>query len=322
MKINSTMVSIIIVNYNGKIDLEECLKSLSGINYKEYEVILVDNHSEDGSVEFVKVNYPEVKITKLDKNYGFAEPNNLGAMVAKGDLLLFLNNDTIVTPYFLTELVKVANADPKTTIFQSLLLKLNGDVDSSGDFVNTLGIAYNSKNMPTEPKLILSARGAAMMIRRSEFWELGGFDKNYFASLEDVDLGWRAWIFGYKSVLVPNSIVYHKGGQTVNRLDSVIRFNGVKNTLLLILVNFELTLVLSRLFLVSYIFLIKKFLGISKLNQENILLFPSYRTVIQAVLWVLKNFSYIIAKRRIVNSKRVRTTKQLIELGLITDYKK
>ena len=240
---NNTMVSVIIVNYNGKTYLEECLKSLSKISYNEYEVILVDNNSEDSSVEFVKANYPEVRIIKLDQNYGFAEPNNLGAKNAKGDLLLFLNNDTLVTPDFLTELVKMTS-DPKIAIFQSLLLKPNGDVDSSGDFVNTLGIAYSSKTKPTEPKTILSGRGAAIMIRKNKFWELGGFDQNYFASLEDVDLGWRAWIMGYKVVLVPSSIVYHKGGQTVNRLDSVIRFHGVKNTLLLILANFELRLII------------------------------------------------------------------------------
>ena len=100
------LVSVIIVNYNGKHHLEKCLRSLSKVDYKNYEIILVDNNSSDGSIEFVKESYPSVIIKKLDKNYGFAEPNNIGAKSANGEFLLFLNNDTYVEPNFISELVK------------------------------------------------------------------------------------------------------------------------------------------------------------------------------------------------------------------------
>jgi len=138
-------VSVIIVNYNGKTYLEKCLKSLMQVNYSNLEVILVDNNSNDDSIEFVKNSYPSVIILKLDKNYGFAEPNNIGAKIAKGEFLLFLNNDTIVTSNFINELVKVTTNEPKIAMLQSLLLNANGEIDSSGDFIDKIGIVYNSK---------------------------------------------------------------------------------------------------------------------------------------------------------------------------------
>ena len=104
------------------------------IDYENYEVILVDNNSTDESIEFVKNTYPSVIIIKLDNNYGFAEPNNIGAKNAKGDFLLFLNNDTKVKPNFISEMIKSAEKDSKIAICQSILLKPNGDVESSGDF--------------------------------------------------------------------------------------------------------------------------------------------------------------------------------------------
>jgi len=316
---NNPLVSVIIVNYNGKTYLEKCLESLMKINYKNYEIILVDNNSTDTSIEFVKNTYPSITIIKLNDNYGFAEPNNIGAKNAKGDYLLFLNNDTEVNPDFIEEMVKVLKQDPKIAICQSLLLKPNGEVDSSGDFIDTMGRAYSSKNKVNEVKKILSARGASMMARKDLFWELGGFDKIFFASFEDVDLGWRAWIWGYKIVLVPNSIVYHKGGQTVKKQLSDVRFHGVKNSIVIRLTNFETTFATSSVFKTFGFFLLRRTFGISVVNDhEEIFPLPSIKTVFRGTMWVMKNLGYVLAKRKKVNSKRIRSTKDLLNLGLIT----
>jgi len=316
---NDTLVSIIIVNYNGRHHLEECLKSLMQVTYKKFEVILVDNNSTDGSIEFVKNNYPSIKIKKLDKNYGFAEPNNIGAKIAKGDFLLFLNNDTKVNPNFIQEMVNVFNQDSKIAISQSLLLKTNGEIESSGDFIDIIGRAYMSKEKVTEVKEILGARGACMMVRKNIFWELGGFDKNFFASFEDIDLSWRAWIWGYKIVLVPNSIVYHTGGQTVQLLRSEIKFHGVKNTLVLCFTNFEAPL--NKIIKLFYVSLVKKSFGISVgAGYEPARPLPSFGTVFRGLMWVLKNFKYVLVKRKKVNSRRARTTEELVQRGLITKF--
>ncbi len=316
---DNPLVSVIIVNYNGKRHLEKCLESLMNVDYEKCEVILVDNNSTDNSVEFVKNVYPSVIIIKLDNNYGFAEPNNIGAKNAKGELLLFLNNDTVVNPNFIREMVKVLNQDSEIAICQSLLLKPNGEVESSGDFIDILGRAYMSKEKETKVKEILSARGASMMVRKKMFWELGGFDKNFFASFEDIDLSWRAWIWGYKIVLVPNSIVYHTGGQTVQLLTPEIKFHGVKNNLVLCLTNFETPL--NKIIKLFYASLMKKSFGISVgTDYELARPLPSFGTVFRGLMWVLKNFKYVSVKRKKVNSRRARTTEELVQRGLITKF--
>jgi len=159
-------VSVIIVNYNGRTYLEKCLKSLMNINYSNFQVILVDNNSKDDSVEFVRNFYPKVTIKKLEKNFGFAKPNNIGAKISKGDYLLFLNNDTEPDPNFLKELVNVIKENSEIVICQSLLLKPDGSVDSGGDYVDVYGRAYSLHTTPNTTKPILSARGASMLIKK------------------------------------------------------------------------------------------------------------------------------------------------------------
>jgi len=293
---NTTEVSVIIVNFNGKKHLEKCLESLMKIEYDKYEVIIVDNNSTDDSIEFVKNNYPSVIIIKLDNNYGFAEPNNIGAKNAKGNFLIFLNNDTVVSPNFVTEMLKPLKKDPQIAICQSLLLKPNSEVDSSGDFLDTLGRAYSSKEKVNEIKKILSASGASMMVRTESFWDLGGFDKNFFASFEDVDIGWRAWIWGYKVVVVPNSIVYHDRGQTTQKY-SDIKFHGVKNTFILMLTNFETYNAMSSITKLLFVIFIRKAFGKSLTkNHESSVTIPSLKTIFTGFMWVLKKMNYVLAK--------------------------
>src|SRR5207253_9076023 len=143
-----------------------------------------------------------------------------------------INNDTIVTKDWLSELVKpVTENDKQVAIAQSLLLLgQDGEIDSSGDFIDKFGRPYSSKlrNAPNGRE-ILSARAASMIVRKEVFWKLGGFDEDFFASFEDVHLGWNAWIAGYKVVLASNSIVYYFVGQTVKNLKHIMNFHSMKN---------------------------------------------------------------------------------------------
>jgi len=316
------LVSLIIVNFNGKSNLEKCLNSLKNVNYENFEIILVDNNSTDNSVEFVQKNFTSTKIIKLDKNYGFAKSNNLGAKNAKGKFLLFLNNDTIVSTNFITEMIQVMKQNPAIAICQSLLLKPNGSVDSSGDFIDTLGRAFSSKKKLAEITNILSARGAAMLVNKEIFCELDGFDEKFFASFEDVDLGWRAWILGYQVVLVPNSVVYHTGGQTIKNLKDEIKFHGVKNSLILRLTNFEFFYAFKSIIILFFVTFSRKFFGVSIIKDpETSPPLPSYKLISKGVLWIFKNRKYVFSKYRKVNSKRILSTKKLIEMGLIkTDF--
>jgi GT2 family glycosyltransferase len=315
------LVSIIIVTYNGKSHLEKCLESLSKIKYQNLEIIIIDNHSTDGSLEFIQTKYPDIKTINLDDNYGFAEPNNIAVKTAMGKYLLFLNNDTVVNSNFVEELLNAMNQDPQVAISQSMLLKPNGDIDSSGDFIDTLGRAYSSKIRPTSIQYILSARGASMMVRKDIFLRLGGFDKSFFASYEDVDIGWRAWLWGYKVVLAPSSIVYHTGGQTIKQLDSLIMFHAVKNSMILFLTNFESFFAFKSLIIFSFIIMMRKIFRISIVKDpEQKLTMPSFKIIAKAIFWILKNSKYILAKRKQVNSNKIFSNNDLIQKGLITKY--
>jgi len=313
------LVSIIIVNYCGLDLLSKCLKSITTTSYDNFETILVDNNSTDDSVNFTQKNFSDVQIIKLNKNYGFATPNNIGAKVAKGKYLVFLNNDTTITSSWLSELVKVMESDKKIVIAQSLLKHEDGTIDSSGDFIDTTGRAFSSRKIPKTVSNILSARGACMITRKDAFLDMGGFDENYFVSFEDVELGWKAWLWGYKVVVVPNSIVYHLGGQTIQQIPKTIAFHGVKNSVSLRLTNLDnWDAAKSILFLSTAVFLKKVFkISIVK-DMEQKYNIPDFTTVFKAGVWILKNFGTIRKKRKILYSRKIRSNKDLKRLGLIT----
>lgn len=324
------LVSIIIVNYNGKELLKNCFESLSKILYSNVEIILIDNNSVDDSVNFIRNFSPKTIIIKLDYNKGFAEPNNIGAKIAKGKYLLFLNNDTIVTENFLSELIKEIEKDKKTAICQSLLLKPDGKVDSSGDFIDQLGVVYNSKTHVLENRKISSARGASMLIRKDVFIELDGFDKKFFVSFEDVDLSWRAWILGYSVILVSNSIVYHLGGTTIKRVKENLAFHGFKNQISMKITNFEPKLVIPIVikFFIIYgfhelkIWLDYIFHGTTTLSstkyEQNIAQKPSFKIIFSSIFWIFKNFRYLRKKQNLVNSTRKVSTQNLIENDILS----
>ena len=336
-KINEDMsapkVSIIIVNYNGKELLQKCLDSLLKVNYDNFEIILVDNNSTDGTVEFITKNYPSLIIIKLDSNKGFAEPNNVAAKISKGKYLLFLNNDTVVTPNFISEMVKVMETDKKIAICQSLLLKPDGSVDSSGDFIDHLGVVYNSKTEIDEIREVSSARGASMLVRSDIFEKLDGFDQKFFITFEDVDLCWRSWILGYRVLIIPTSIVYHEGGITIKKIKSEIAFHGFKNQLAMKITNFEPILAMRNMMLFFGIYGIRELKiwldytisGSTKLSsteyEDNIAPKPSFKVIAKSIFWILSNYGYLLKKQRTINKNRVYSTTILKKMNIIHNVK-
>ncbi len=326
-------VSIIIVNYNGKELLQKCLDSLLKVNYDNFEIILVDNNSTDGTVEFITKNYPSLVIIKLDSNKGFAEPNNVAAKISKGKYLLFLNNDTVVTPNFISEMVKVMEIDKKIAICQSLLLKPDGSVDSSGDFIDHLGVVYNSKTKIDEIREVSSARGASMLVRSDIFEKLDGFDQKFFITFEDVDLCWRSWILGYRVLIIPTSIVYHEGGITIKKIKSEIAFHGFKNQLAMKITNFEPILAMRNMMLFFGIYGIRELKiwldytisGSTKLSsteyEDNIAPKPSFKVITKSIFWILSNYGYLLKKQRTINKNRVYSTTILKKMNIIHNVK-
>jgi GT2 family glycosyltransferase len=294
--------------------------------------LVIDNNSTDGSVTLVKQKYPYVKLIELQKNLGFAASNNLAARKSKGDFCVFLNNDTIVTETWLSELVRTFDdlKDSKVAIAQSFLLRPDGQVDSSGDFIDRFGRSYSSvlKNLP-EYREILSARAACMIVRKGVFWNLGGFEEDFFASFEDVHLGWKAWIAGYKVVLASRSIVYHFGGQTVKRLKSAINFHSMKNQTCIILLNFEFPIGIKNLIVLFPTYLpainFRHKEESNEVEEDNDATGEIYsnpillKDVFKTFCWICTHAFTLYKKYRAINRMRVRSTSYLFKMGLMTN---
>lgn len=222
-RVKAPLVSVIVLNYNGKGHLEACLSSIKRTKYSNFEVILVDNGSSDGSVDLVRKKFKWTKIIANDENLGFAEGNNIGYENSRGKYIVLLNNDTSVDPMWLSEMVKILEKDKKIGACAcKVKLFYNRDLlNSAGIELDIYGFAF-SRGLPSRnnyekdtgqyDKLeeVFSAYGAAMMVRRSVIEEVGLFNPDYKMWFEEVDFCWRLRLAGYKIFYTPKAVVYHK----------------------------------------------------------------------------------------------------------------
>jgi len=218
------MISVVIVNLDGRHLLGDCLDSIFTQEYprERLEVIMVDNGSTDDSVPFVREAYPQVSVIEAGRNLGFAGGNNMGARRSTGDCLALINNDARADPHWLQAMVALLDSDTNVACVAAKILDKDGQtIDFVDTGLNLYGRAFQiSEGMPAshadcdEPKELLAPCGGAMLIRRDAFWHVGGFDEDYVAYYEDVDLGWRLWLQGYRVLYAPQAIVYHKQHRT------------------------------------------------------------------------------------------------------------
>ena len=243
-------VSIITVNLNGKAYLKEFFESIEVLDYPKYkmELIVVDNGSNDGSVEFLSSIYPDVKIIRNSYNTGFAVANNQGAKAASGDYVAFLNNDTKVDKNWLTELVRPIYGSKETVCSGSKVLSIDGkNIDFAGGMINFEGKGFQidygvviEKDIHSNYRYLPFVNGGAMLVDRKVFLDVGGFDEDFFAYYEDVDFGWRLWILGYKVIFAPGSIVYHvHHGTSKIFSEDKLRFLKERNALYSVFKNYD-----------------------------------------------------------------------------------
>ena len=214
-------VSVIIPNYNGMKFVNDCMVSLQKQNYKAFDILIIDNYSTDGSYEYLVDNYPEAIIKRMDKNYGFSIAVNEGIKMSETEYVLLLNNDTEVDPNFVGELVKAIEKDDKIFAVSSKMISYwdRKVMDDAGDLYNLFGWAFQkgvgrSINEYNKKSNVFTACAGAAIYRKKVFEKIGYFDEKHFAYLEDIDVGYRARIYGYKNVYCPTAIVYHMGSAT------------------------------------------------------------------------------------------------------------
>jgi GT2 family glycosyltransferase len=229
-------VSVVIVTWNGRQHLETCLSAVEAQQDVSVETILVDNGSTDGTAEHVRTRYPWVKLVTLAENRGFAGGNNAGVREARGRFVAFLNNDTSADPRWLRALMSgVDEANGFALVTSRIVYMHDPDtIDSAGDGVLRWGGAF--KRHHGEPasaaavtQEVFGVCGAACMMPRAVFEEVGGFDEDFFASHEDVDLSYRARLRGYRCRYVADAVVRHVGSATLGTVSPFSVFHGQRN---------------------------------------------------------------------------------------------
>jgi GT2 family glycosyltransferase len=215
-------VSVIILNWNGRELLGDCLASVLAQAFKGFEVILVDNGSTDGSAEWVATEYPQVRVLRLAENLGFCGGNNAGVRIARGEYLVLLNNDTVVEPDWLEPLYTTIVSDPRIAACDSKVLYsgARNTIWSAGASYTIAGTANfraqgaSEDALGPDPAEVFSAVACSAIYRRPVWDEIGGLDETFFAGYEDVDWSFRARLRGYRILNVPSSRVYHKVSAT------------------------------------------------------------------------------------------------------------
>jgi len=305
------LVSIVILNYNGGGVLDECLKSILSTDYPNFEVILVDNASNDHSVEIAEnirriANVP-FKIIKNSKNKGYTGGFNIGVNASKGEFVALVNNDVKVSKKWLRELVKVILRDPKIALCESKIIVNGNRVSYPGNSFSMLGFlrrepAEIDRGQYNKAHEIFSAVGVCYLLRKRAFYEVGGFDNNFFIQREIEDLCWRLRLRGYKVFFVPDSIVYH-----IARLHKAPMFysheiiyaniyHSTKNNLLIYFKNLSSINLLKYLPLMICLRVIDLLYLLIK-HKRDIL-----RIRISAYKFLIKNFNKIIYKRRYIQN--------------------
>lgn len=246
-------VSVVIPNYNGDAWLTGCLEGLSNQKYRDFETILVDNGSTDGSGSRVTESQPHVRVIALERNRGFAAAVNVGIQAARGTYVALLNTDTIARPAWLGALVQTLDESPaEVGAVASRMLSMDHPdmVDDAGDALAWTGAAQKvGHGRPSreyaERREVFSPSAGASLYRRSFLEDTGGFDDRFFAYLEDIDLGLRGRIRGYRFVFEPTAEVLHKGHGSGLAHSSYVRLM-TRNRLMLFAKNMPLSLLVRN----------------------------------------------------------------------------
>lgn len=312
-------VSIIIVNWNGKQWLEnECLPSVKKQTYQNYEVVLVDNASSDDSLDFVKKNYPKVKVVKSKSNLGFAAGNNLGLKHATGELVLLLNNDTRFKEDYLEKFIKAFEEIPNLASVQSKIkLAFEPDkIDSCGGFWTSSTFLYHFGNRKSEKLAkynkslpVFTNKGASMLVKKDVIDKIGFFDNDFWSYYEETDFCHRAWLAGYECWYYPEAEIQHFMGMTSFFVDnSKVQFNNFKNKMLSFLKNFEVKTLIT---VIPIFIFINIGLSLVWLLQGKI---KNSVALYRSFWWNVVHINETMQKRKAIQSLRKRTDKEIFKI--------
>ncbi|GAA4073561.1 glycosyltransferase family 2 protein [Flavobacterium cheonanense] len=255
-------IAVVILNWNGVKLLEQFLPSVISFS-NEAMIYVADNASSDNSIQFVKDNYPTIKIIQNDGNYGFANGYNIALQQVEEEYYCLLNSDVEVTENWLTPILSIFESESDVAIIQPKILDFKNKeyfeyAGAAGGFIDKYGYPFcrgrifetieKDNHQYDDEKDIFWSSGACFFIRKDIYRKLNGFDGDFFAHQEEIDLCWRAFNLGYKAKYTSKSIVYHVGGATLNEGNPKKTFLNFRNSLLMLLKNLPKNKLFSIIF--------------------------------------------------------------------------
>lgn len=238
------MISVIIVNFNGRHFLDECLSALSTQSFQEFETILVDNASTDDSIELVREKYGWVRVIENLQNVGFAAGVNEGIRASEGEYVLTLNNDTIADRHFIGELKRAMDEDSTLGMCASKMLFADGRINSTGICISRSGAAWDRGMFEPDcgqferKEEVFGACAGGAIYRKKMLDRIGLFDEDFFLFMEDVDLAFRARLAGWKCVYIPSARVVHLHGGTTGFRSNLSIYYGNRNLIWYVVKNY------------------------------------------------------------------------------------
>jgi len=291
-------VSIIILNWNGKKDTYECIKSIYKSSFTDFEIVLVDNNSSDSSVEFFKRKFPKTKFLNLNivenpYNAGLAEGMNIGIRNAKCQLICLLGNDTIVDSAWLTELVSAIKSKNNIGIVGSCIKNLTGydGKETCGEIINVFFQVIDVKKSNSET----SYASLTSMLFKREIFEIAPFIPEYFGNYEDVYVSILARLKGYKVEITPKSHLLHKGGVSVSKVPTLMEFHMEKNAILTFFILYQSATIIK---------LLPVFISLNLSALTVSIIRGRLYNKLRSYIWVINNYSVILKYRRIVEKQR------------------
>jgi len=306
----NSLVSIIILNYNAGELIEKCVDSIYQSNYKNYEIIVVDNNSKDNSHVRCKERFPEIKVIENKKNLGYCEGNNVGIRKSKGKFIIILNPDTIVEPKWINELLS-GYEKFGDGMYQPKFLTIDNEsiLQSTGNMIQLFGFGYSrnkgdkDENQFNNIENINYASGTCLFTTKEIFTKLGFFDSFLFAYHDDLDLCWRASMQGIQSYYIPTSIVFHPSEGFSFKWSNFKFFLLERNRLYCLFTHYSHGTILK--FLPS---LVLVDIAVSLFYLKNGL----FSEKIKASLNILKNSKIIHSRYNLIQKNRTVDDKEII----------
>ena len=245
-------IAVVILNWNGRKFLQEFLPSVEKTTYANMELVIADNGSTDDSLDFISQQYPKIRVIRMSKNLGFAKGYNEALKQVEADYYVLLNSDVEVAPGWLEPMARLLESDPSIAACQPKILSFHTRdlfeyAGGAGGWLDKYGypfakgrifdICEKDHGQYDQQEPIFWASGAALFIRASVFKTVKGFDEYFFAHQEEIDLCWRIQLAGHKIYSCPQSVVYHVGGGTLPRGNTLKTYLNFRNNLIMLSKN-------------------------------------------------------------------------------------